>query len=65
MKSAGMAKYMKNNVPGMDVPDEYVERMTAAKEDGRDESGRHLIAVEPIEKMKTDSRRGRGARHGY
>ena len=26
-KSAGMAKYMKNRVPGMDVPDEVVKRM--------------------------------------
>jgi methylenetetrahydrofolate reductase (NADPH) len=26
-KSAGMAKYMKNRVPGMDVPDEVVNRM--------------------------------------
>ncbi len=30
LKSAGMAKYMKKNVPGMDVPDEYIERMANA-----------------------------------
>lgn len=30
IKSAGAAKYMKNNVPGMDVPDEVVQRMSAA-----------------------------------
>ena len=30
IKSAGVAKYMKKNVPGMDVPDEVVERMSAA-----------------------------------
>jgi 5,10-methylenetetrahydrofolate reductase len=53
LKSAGMAKYMKNNVPGMDVPDEYIERMTAAKEDGRDPKAEGIqIAVELIEKMK-------------
>ncbi|MDX2442078.1 MAG: methylenetetrahydrofolate reductase, partial [Desulfobacterales bacterium] len=27
MKTAGMAKYMKNRVPGMDVPDEVVKRL--------------------------------------
>ncbi len=54
LKSAGMAKYMKNNVPGMDVPDEYIERMTAAKEDGRDPKQEGIqIAVDLIEKMKT------------
>ncbi len=53
LKSAGMAKYMKNNVPGMDVPDEYIERMTAAKEEGRDVKAEGIqIAVELIEKMK-------------
>lgn len=30
LKSAGMAKYMKNNVPGILVPDELIERMTEA-----------------------------------
>ncbi|MDX1612997.1 MAG: methylenetetrahydrofolate reductase [Candidatus Promineifilaceae bacterium] len=30
LKSPGMARYMKNNVPGILVPDEYIERMTAA-----------------------------------
>ena len=30
LKSAGMAKHMKHNVPGMDVPDEVMNRMTAA-----------------------------------
>ena len=28
MKTAGMAKYMKNRVPGMDVPDEIIKRMS-------------------------------------
>jgi 5,10-methylenetetrahydrofolate reductase len=31
LKSAGMAKYMKKFVPGMDVPDEYIERMEKAQ----------------------------------
>jgi 5,10-methylenetetrahydrofolate reductase len=30
LKGAGAARYMKNNVPGMDVPDEVVERMSSA-----------------------------------
>jgi hypothetical protein len=31
MKSVGMARYMKNKVPGMDVPDEMVDRMAGAQ----------------------------------
>jgi methylenetetrahydrofolate reductase (NADPH) len=30
LKSPGMARYMKNNVPGILVPDEIIKRMTAA-----------------------------------
>jgi 5,10-methylenetetrahydrofolate reductase len=30
LKSPGMARYMKNSVPGLLVPDELIERMTAA-----------------------------------
>jgi methylenetetrahydrofolate reductase (NADPH) len=30
LKSPGMARYMKNNVPGLLVPDELIDRMTAA-----------------------------------
>ncbi len=30
LKSPGMARYMRDNVPGMDVPTELVERMSAA-----------------------------------
>ncbi len=36
LKSAGMAKYMKNRVAGMDVPDKIVTRMSGAK-DAQDE----------------------------
>jgi 5,10-methylenetetrahydrofolate reductase len=32
LKSPGMARYMKNNVPGLLVPDEIIERMVAAGE---------------------------------
>ncbi len=30
LKSPGMAKYMRDEVPGLDVPNEFVDRMTAA-----------------------------------
>jgi methylenetetrahydrofolate reductase (NADPH) len=30
LKSAGMAKYMRDKVPGMTVDDEYIERMAGA-----------------------------------
>ncbi len=33
LKSPGMAKYMRDQVPGLDVPDEFVDRMTAAAAD--------------------------------
>jgi methylenetetrahydrofolate reductase (NADPH) len=33
LKTPGMARYMRDKVPGMDVPDEFVERMEAAARD--------------------------------
>lgn len=51
MKSVGMAKYMKNNVPGMDVPDEIIKRLRdAGKGKAADEGIK--IAVEQIEEFK-------------
>jgi methylenetetrahydrofolate reductase (NADPH) len=51
LKSVGMAKYMKNRVPGMDVPDEIVKRMSGvAKEKQPDEGIR--ICVEAIQRLK-------------
>ena len=32
MKSVGMARYMKNNVPGMDVPDEIIKRLQGVRQ---------------------------------
>jgi methylenetetrahydrofolate reductase (NADPH) len=32
LKSPGMARYMRNNVPGMLIPDEIMDRMSAAGE---------------------------------
>jgi len=50
-KSAGMAKYMKNRVPGMDVPDEVVERMSGVPKEKQPEEGIN-ICVETIQRLK-------------
>lgn len=50
-KSAGMAKYMKNRVPGMDVPDEVVERMSSVPKEKQPEEGIN-ICVESIQRLK-------------
>ena len=51
LKSAGMAKYMNRSVPGVQVPDEIIQRLTdAAKEDRQKVSV--AIAAELIKKMK-------------
>jgi methylenetetrahydrofolate reductase (NADPH) len=62
LKSPGMAKYMRDEVPGLDVPDEYVDRMTAAA-DGIDKDDKKAraaawkaegirIAIELIQQMR-------------
>lgn len=51
MKSAGMAKYMKNRVPGMDVPDELVRRMSGVSKEKQAEEGIR-VSVETIERLK-------------
>jgi len=51
MKSAGMAKYMKKRVPGMDVPDELVERISGVPKEKQAEEGLK-IAVESIQRLK-------------
>ena len=51
MKSVGMAKYMKNKVPGMDVPDEIIKRLQGVdKKKVADEGIK--IACEQIEEFK-------------
>ena len=35
LKSAGMAKYMNQNVPGIDVPQHMIDRLAAAAEEGK------------------------------
>ena len=50
-KSAGMANYMKKNVPGMDVPDEMIERMKGVPKEKQAEEG-IKICVEQIQRLK-------------
>ena len=52
MKSAGMAKYMKNRVPGMDVPDEIVKRLSDTPKEKQAEEGIN-ICIESIERLKS------------
>jgi len=51
MKSAGMARYMKNKVPGMDVPDELVNRIAGVPKEKQAAEGL-TIAVESIQRLK-------------
>jgi methylenetetrahydrofolate reductase (NADPH) len=51
LKSAGMARYMKTKVSGMDVPDELIRRMEGVPKDKQREEGIR-ICVETIERLK-------------
>ncbi len=51
MKSVGMARYMATQVPGMDVPDEIVQRLRGAGKGKVAEEG-IKIALEQIEEFK-------------
>jgi methylenetetrahydrofolate reductase (NADPH) len=51
LKSAGMAKYMKNRVPGMDVPDDVVNRMAKTPKEKQAEEGIN-ICIESIQRLK-------------
>ncbi len=50
-KSAGMAKYMKNRVPGIEVPDELVKRMADTPKEKQPEEG-VKICIEQIQHLK-------------
>jgi methylenetetrahydrofolate reductase (NADPH) len=50
-KSVGMAKYMKNMVPGMDVPDEFIERLQGVPKENQAEEG-IKICVESIQRLR-------------
>jgi methylenetetrahydrofolate reductase (NADPH) len=51
MKSVGMARYMKNRVPGMEVPDEIVKRLGDTPKEKQAEEGIQ-ICVEAIQRLK-------------
>jgi len=51
LKSAGMAKYMKNKVPGMSVPDELIKRMTGVPKEKQAEEGIR-VCVETMQRLK-------------
>jgi len=51
LKSAGMAKYMKNKVPGMSVPDELIKRMSGVPKEKQPEEGIR-ICVETIQRLR-------------
>ncbi len=49
-KSVGMARYMKNRVPGIEVPDEMVKRMADTPKEKQPEEG--MRCIESIERLK-------------
>jgi methylenetetrahydrofolate reductase (NADPH) len=51
-KSVGMARYMKNMVPGMDVPDELIERLKGVEKEKQAEEG-IKICVESIQRLRS------------
>jgi methylenetetrahydrofolate reductase (NADPH) len=51
MKSVGMAKFMKNRVPGMDVPDEIIKRLAGVPKAQQAQEGLD-ICVEAIQRLK-------------
>jgi methylenetetrahydrofolate reductase (NADPH) len=52
LKSLGMAKHMKHNVPGMDIPDEIINRMTAAAAAKKGKEEGTKICLEVIEQVR-------------
>jgi methylenetetrahydrofolate reductase (NADPH) len=51
LKSAGMAKFMKKNVAGMDVPDEVIKRLADTPKEGQADKGIE-ICVESIKRLR-------------
>ena len=51
VKSPGMARYMRDKVAGMDIPDSIVERMQQAPAKGQREEGIR-ICVETIQRLR-------------
>ena len=53
MKSVGMAKYMKNRVPGIDVPEAVIKRLAGVPKENQPEEGIRLC-LEQIEELKEE-----------
>lgn len=51
LKSVGMARYMKTQVPGMDVPDEVIDRLKGVPKERQAEEG-IKICVETIQRLR-------------
>jgi methylenetetrahydrofolate reductase (NADPH) len=51
LKSPGMAKYMRNSVSGMDIPDELIKRIEGVPKEKQKEEGIR-ICVETIQQLK-------------
>jgi len=51
MKSLGMAKYMKSKVPGMDIPDEVIDRLAGVDKDKQADEGIKM-AIEQMQRLK-------------
>jgi methylenetetrahydrofolate reductase (NADPH) len=47
-----MAKYMKNRVPGMDVPDDVVERIAGVPKENQAEEGHKDLHREHMQRLK-------------
>jgi methylenetetrahydrofolate reductase (NADPH) len=52
IKSLGMAKYMKKNVPGMDVPDEIIKRLEGAEKKKAEGINICLEVIERVKKIE-------------
>jgi methylenetetrahydrofolate reductase (NADPH) len=50
-KSVGMANYMKNKVPGMDVPDELIQRLKGVEKGKQAQEG-IKISIETIQRLR-------------
>ena len=50
-KSLDMAKYMKDKVPGMDIPDEVIDRLAGVDKEKQSEEGIKL-AIEQMQRLK-------------
>ena len=62
LKAAGMAKYMNQNVPGIDVPQHMIDRLAAAAAEGKEKGVKGLpakvgmeMAAEMIAKIKAEN----------